>query len=210
VDEAGIDVESVQYVADVENEMVRTPAGRLAAPVPLTEVIGEGVRPFHRTPPAEPSPRWVGVFLGICAVLFVPYIVQLAFQLPAHQDTSHYRAAWVGLDVMELLALAATAWFAWTRSTWIAISAAMATALLLADAWFDVVSADSMSDRVLALVEAALIELPMAAFCLWIARHAEVVADRATRLLLRRSAQQARLLSDLTDRMRSVAGRSPR
>jgi hypothetical protein len=190
-------VESAQHVHELAEELERMPAGRLAAAVPLTAIIGEGIKPFHRNANSEPSPRWVGIFLGVCAVLFVPYIVQLGLQLPARVRTDHYRAAWVGLDVMELLALGATAWFAWTRSTWIAISAAMATAFLVTDAWFDTVTAHSMNDRVLAIVEAVLVELPMAAFCLWIARHAEVVADRATRLLLRRSARQARRIQEL-------------
>ncbi len=198
-------LETEQYVEDVadaqrapvEDLMIRTPAGRLAAQIPLTAIVGEGIRPFHRTRNSEPSPRWVAIFLGVCAVLFVPYIVQLAMQLPARVRTDHYRAAWVGLDVFELLSLGATAWFAWTRSTWVAISAAMATAFLITDAWFDTVTAHSTSDRVLALVEAVVVELPMAVFCLWIARHAEVVADRATRLLLRRSARQARRIQEL-------------
>lgn len=175
-----------------EVQLMRTPAGRLVPLIPLDEPIDADARPFRRSAGAEPSPRWVGVFLAVCAVLFVPYILALAFTLPVRD-----RVAWVGLDVMELAAIAATAWFAWTRSTWITVSAAVAATLVVTDAWFDVITARSGIHRVVAIAEAIVLELPFAAFCLWIARHAEVVADRATRLLLRRSARQAERLRQL-------------
>lgn len=175
-----------------QDALIRTPAGRLVPSIPLDEPIGVGTRPFRRPEAAEPSPRWVGAFLAVCAVLFVPYILALTFTVPVRD-----RAAWVGLDVMELLAIALTAWFAWSRSTWVVISSSVAATLVVTDAWFDIVTSHSGMRRVLAIVEAVVLELPFAAFCLWIARHAEVVADRATRLLLRRSAGQAERLRQL-------------
>ncbi len=201
---AAPDAEEVSYLTDVaaevaDEELIRSPSGRLVPDVPLDRALGALTRPHRRPRNAEPAPRWVGVLLGVLAVLFVPYIVQLALELPDRAQAVHYAAAWVGLDVMELLALAATAWFAWTRSTWVAMAATSAATLIVCDAWFDTVTA--RGDRfVAALGEALLVELPMAAFCLWIARHAEVVADRATRQLLRRSARQAERIQDLTER----------
>lgn len=184
----------VDDVADAEQLHVPTPSGRMAAPIPLTAPIPFLRRPFRRTRNNEPAPRWVGVFLGVCAVLFVPYIVVLAFTLPSHARAAHYDAAWVGLDVFELVALGATAWCAWTRSTWISLTSTAAATLLLCDAWFDVVTSEGGRRRLLALLSAVIVELPFAAFCLWIARHAELVHERATIMLLRRSARQAERL----------------
>ena len=193
--------EVVSHLADVADEtaapgLIRSPSGRMVPEVPLDRPLGPWLRPFRRPQNAEPAPRWIGLFLGALAVLFVPYIVVLAYNLPDRTHVQHYAAAWVGLDVMELLALAVTAWFAWTRSTWIAMSATCAATLIVCDAWFDAVTARG-DQVVVSVLEAVFIELPMAGFCLWIARHAEVVADRATRLLLRRSTRQAEVVADL-------------
>ncbi len=136
-------------------------------------------RPFRRGAEDEPAPRWIAVLFAVGSVLFVPYIVTLALTLPPHARAAHYDAAWVGLDVFELVALVSTAWFVWTRSTWVALTAMSAATLLLCDAWFDVVTARPGAHRALAVASAALVELPLAAVCTWIARHAEVVHERA-------------------------------
>ncbi|HEY5335109.1 MAG TPA: hypothetical protein VIJ71_03700, partial [Mycobacteriales bacterium] len=91
-------------------------------------------------------------------------------------------------------ALAATAWCAWARSTWIALTATAAATLLVCDAWFDVVTSENGRHRMLAVAAAVVFELPLAAFCVWIARHAELVHERATIMLLRRSTRQAERL----------------
>lgn len=133
------------------------------------------------TPPAEPAPRWLGLALAVGCVLFVPYIAALAYSLPDHARAAHYDAAWVGLDVFELAALVATAWLIWVRSAWVALTATAAATLLLCDAWFDVVTTHGTRRVVIAVVSAVLVELPLAALCVWIARHAEVVLERAAR-----------------------------
>lgn len=152
----------------------------LAGPAPDTEPSPTG--------PAEPSPRWLGAVLGAGCVLFVPYIAVLASNLPDHARAAHYDAAWVGLDVFELVALVTTAWLIWTRSAWVALPATAAATLLLCDAWFDVVTAYGARHVTVAVISAVLVELPLAALCVWIARHAEVVRERATRTPPRREA----------------------
>ena len=49
----------------------------------------------------------------------------------------HYDAAWAGFDVMLLVALASAGYFALRRSRYLVTGAA---ALLVVDAWFDVVT----------------------------------------------------------------------
>jgi hypothetical protein len=41
------------------------------------------------------------------------------------------------------------------------------------DAWFDVLTASSRSELLIAIVEAAVVELPIAVFCLLLARSVE-------------------------------------
>jgi hypothetical protein len=49
----------------------------------------------------------------------------------------------------------------------------MAATLLFVDAWFDVLTASSRSELGIAIVEAAVVELPIAVFCLLLARSVE-------------------------------------
>src|SRR5439155_16479149 len=63
--------------------------------------------------------------------------------------------------------LAITAYGLWVRRSWVNVPAAAAGTLLLADAWFDVVL--STSEVWVAVAQAALAEVPLAALCYWIA-----------------------------------------
>jgi hypothetical protein len=44
-------------------------------------------------------PRWFGLAVAAGAVLFLPWIVYLAIELPTRVRTSHYDLMWVGFDV---------------------------------------------------------------------------------------------------------------
>jgi hypothetical protein len=67
------------------------------------------------------------------------------------------------------------------RAAWSQGVAAAAAALLVCDAWFDVLSSTTGRELVASLALAALVELPVAAACILVSRHAEVAADRARR-----------------------------
>jgi hypothetical protein len=56
------------------------------------------------------------------------------------------------------------------------IFASIAGTLLLCDAWFDTLTSQPGSELAWAAVEALIAELPLAAFCFWIAFDAEAVA----------------------------------
>ncbi len=89
-----------------------------------------------------------------------------------------YDLAWVGFDVFELIALAATGYLALRRSRYLALASASAATLLVVDAWFDVVTAPR--HRLLeAVVLAVVIELPLAGVCAWLSYHTERLADRS-------------------------------
>jgi hypothetical protein len=57
---------------------------------------------------------------------------------------------------------------AWRRSPWLEGAATAAATLLFVDAWFDVLTASSRNELVIAIVEAAVVELPIAVFCLFL------------------------------------------
>ncbi len=96
--------------------------------------------------------------------------------LPAYQRSAHYRDAWVGYDVAELVALIGVGITAMRGSRLLLHEfALLAGVLLTVDAWFDVMTAPRGFDVQAAFADAFLVELPLAALCLWVSRHADAV-----------------------------------
>jgi hypothetical protein len=125
--------------------------------------------------------RWVAPTFIVCSLVLIPWIVYLGLSLPTRQVSSHYDAAWVGFDVFELIALAATGFLALRRSRFLALPAAAAATLLVVDAWFDVLTSPGhqMLESVLIAV---FIELPLACVCGWLSYHTERLMDRSVHL----------------------------
>jgi hypothetical protein len=159
--------------------------------LPLDEPLQSPPGRYRRPDVVRPAPGWTGPLFAILAVLLIPWIVYLGLALPERATSAHWDVAWVGFDAMEFFALAATAWCAYRRSTWVVPAATAAAVLLVVDAWFDVTTANGGWNLVQAIVLGIVIELPLAALSLWIARHAEQVNDATTRWLLERSSRQA-------------------
>ena len=123
-------------------------------------------------PPAEIVLRWAGWGLLFVAALLLPWIVVLGITLPTTVSARHWSLAWIGLDVMEIAALAVTGWLVLRRDIRVTIAAGAAVAFLCADAWFDIATAQPSWDFMQATVLAALVELPLAAICCAIALSA--------------------------------------
>ncbi len=130
--------------------------------------------------------RWAGPVFVLCSLVLVPWIVYLGLTLPARQLSHHYGSAWVGFDVMELVALSATGLFAIRHSRYLALTSAAAATLLIVDAWFDVLTSNR-HQLPQAIVSAVLIELPLAAVCGWLSYHTETLADQRINVLLARN-----------------------
>jgi hypothetical protein len=81
----------------------------------------------------------------------------------------NWSLAWVGLDLAEAVAALLTAVLLTRGSPRAALPAVAGAALLLVDAWFDVCTSPPGLDRLLAVGEAALVELPLAAAAIWLA-----------------------------------------
>ena len=107
------------------------------------------------------------------AIALVPWTLWLTWSLPAQHVARHWRLAWVGYDLALALLLLATGVAGIRRSPQIVVAAAAAGTLLVADAWFDVVTAARGGELVESVLEAVFAEIPLALVCLWIAYDAE-------------------------------------
>lgn len=121
---------------------------------------------------------WVGRFYLIAAVLLVPWVAYLVVVLPTHQLTVHYDLARVGFDGALAVLLLVTGILVVRRQAAVVLAAAATAALLLADAWFDIVTSAQGGPRVMALVLAAAVEVPLAGLSV-------IVAARVLRRLAR-------------------------
>ncbi|HEX6499816.1 MAG TPA: hypothetical protein VF054_12395 [Micromonosporaceae bacterium] len=144
--------------------------------------------PVDRALRIKVVPRWVAPTFVVLALLTVPWIAYLAMTLPARTTTVHYRGAWVGFDIGLVVLLGLTAYLAWRGSRRLEIVASATATTLAIDAWFDV-STTPMPDLVASVLLAVLVELPLAAICLWIALHTDALEERRMRQLARRAAR---------------------
>ena len=104
----------------------------------------------------------VGLFL-------LPWSVLLGLALPAAEFVPNWSLAWMGLDGAEAVAALATAVLLYRGRPRACLPAMAGAALLFADAWFDVCTSAAGAMRWLAVGEAVLVELPLAAAAIWLA-----------------------------------------
>ena len=113
--------------------------------------------------------RTAALFFVLGAGL-VPWTLLLADKLPSRKIAHHWDLAWVGLDVALAVILVATGFAVLRQSPARRSLAAAAGTLVLADAWFDVVTASTTHERWLAVTLAVLVEIPLAVLCFVLAR----------------------------------------
>ncbi len=121
---------------------------------------------------------WAIALLGAAALVLVPWSVALTANLPAHHVARHWDVAWAGFDAGIAVALLATVAAAVRRSAWLAVIAGGAAAMLLCDAWFDVVTSSDQLDLWLAVAAAVFVELPLAGVCVLVAHSSLSSRDR--------------------------------
>jgi hypothetical protein len=107
--------------------------------------------------------RRVGILFSVIACLaLVAWIIVLVLTLHRSFHTHYWRGAWVGFDLIEFFAFAATGWAFW-RGRQIVIAFLLITATLLCcDAWFDVILDSGTPDIWGSVASAVFIELPLA------------------------------------------------
>ncbi|WP_327004030.1 hypothetical protein OHA72_54780 [Dactylosporangium sp. NBC_01737] len=121
---------------------------------------------------AEHARRRFVVVVATASLLMIPWVAALAWTLPPRYLAGHWRATWVGFDLVLAAALALTAWAAVRRRQVVVLTAVLSAALLACDAWFDLMTAAG-PDRWVSLGTALLIELPLAGWLFYTA-HALV------------------------------------
>ncbi|GAA2881281.1 hypothetical protein Acy02nite_16950 [Actinoplanes cyaneus] len=136
--------------------------------------------------PRRPAPAWVAPVLALLGVATIPWTVYLSLTLPQRMEIGNYRTAWVGFDVLLVLGLLATAYTAWRGRQRVGLFAASTATLLVVDAWFDV-TLSNRAGLTTAVVSAAVIEIPLALLCGWIALHADRLAEHRLRRLARQA-----------------------
>ena len=107
----------------------------------------------------------------IVAVGLIVWTVFLALSLPKENLEHHYRLTWTGFDLIEVLAIYLTAHLAFRLDARVVFPATVVATLLVADAWFDVTTSTTAADATQALILALLVELPAAAFSLYVAHR---------------------------------------
>ena len=117
--------------------------------------------------------KWDAALVAIvgCCIVLAVWIGLLAVTLPPHYRAGGWRGAWVGFDVAELIAFAATGWAAWRRRQLLILSLIVLATLLLCDAWFDVMLDAHTAGFPTSLASALLVELPLALLAIVFARR---------------------------------------
>ena len=123
-------------------------------------------------------PWWAGPLFLFLAVALVPWIIYLALTLPSHTESSHYRTAWVGFDVLLVLALGRTAWLAIQGRRQMEFTAAVSATLLVVDAWFDIMTSKAGAPQMEAIFLAVFVELPAAFLALYLSQRVGRVVDK--------------------------------
>jgi hypothetical protein len=125
---------------------------------------------------------WVVIVFAVIGIGLLPWTLWLSQSLQPRHFTNRWDLAWSGFDSALAIVFLATAIAAYRRSLWTGTLAASLGTLLVTDAWFDVVL-DSHGDAQRSAITLALVaELPMAAFCFWIAYRSERFLAKALHL----------------------------
>ncbi|WNM32507.1 hypothetical protein RKE30_19850 [Streptomyces sp. Li-HN-5-11] len=120
-----------------------------------------------RQAPAEHvvSPRLALFFIAAAAVL-IPWTVLLFATLPTRQQAARWDIAWGGFDALLILTFTGVAVRILRLSVKTVVVTSVAAALLVVDAWFDIMTAPTGNALTEALVMAGLVELPIAVLCI--------------------------------------------
>jgi hypothetical protein len=157
---------------------------------------------------AIPLPRWLAPLAICCVVGMLPWIVYLSLTIPQRSRAQHYDIAWIGFDCAMWLVLVSLAYVALRRHPATGPVAAVASTMLVVDAWFDITTSSDRGQFLLALLLACVAELPLAIICGWAAVNAERIRARAYRGLHTRWEDALHLLrTAAADRAPSVSPR---
>jgi hypothetical protein len=138
----------------------------------LVRMLARIELPHPSREPKQVRRRRLGliVMVVICVIL-AAWIAVLALTLRAHFRVTYWPAVWVGLDIAELAGFVATAWAAWRQRQILIVFLIITATLLLSDAWFDMALDYGSRGFVVSLLEAILVEIPLAVIMFAAARR---------------------------------------
>lgn len=85
-------------------------------------------------------PKWFIALYAVLAIVLIPWIFNLAVNLPTRHIARHWDALWVGFDFIIVIALSLTLLFAIKKQIWVTLSATSLATLFIVDAWFDILT----------------------------------------------------------------------
>lgn len=118
---------------------------------------------------AATVPTWIKWIYGIVGASLIPWIYYLQCTLPPQQLILNWRTMWVGFDIILFLLIALTLYFLHKKVRWASLTLMALGTLLLADAWFDVFTANGSSELMAASLAAIAAEIPLAILSMWFA-----------------------------------------
>lgn len=145
-----VDEEELRRMSPQERQRLRQMLATFDEPDPRPGLSGERRR------------RILLIIIVVCCLALAAWTGVLATSLPKFYRSGGWRGAWVGFDLAELAAFAATGWAAWRRRQILIICLVVLATLLCCDAWFDVALDVRTSGFYLSLLSALLVELPLA------------------------------------------------
>jgi len=149
----------------------------------------------HAEQPGLLLPWWLPTACLGFVIVLIPWIAWLFATLPQTELAAHWGLARAGYDLALAIVLAVSAVALLRRWPVAEVLVAVAAALLLRDAWFNVLTAKPGHSAV-ALGVAAGLELPLAGLCLWVAvlyaRAVEVAWPYVRSLRMEAARRQAR------------------
>ena len=111
-------------------------------------------------------PKWLPRLYGACAVALVPWIIYLYYSLPFRHPVLRWSLIWVGYDLVMMSVVLLVVYLARKRSARLNLALMSLATLLVADAWFDILTSNSGYETGIAVALAALCERPLAALSL--------------------------------------------
>lgn len=104
------------------------------------------------TPKKVNFPKWAIVTYLVMAISLVPWIFNLANNLPTRHLVGHWDAVWVGFDVLMLTVLAMTLYFAYKRLIWAALTGSILATLFIVDSWFDIMTSQPGREQRISII----------------------------------------------------------
>ena len=126
---------------------------------------------------------WTSRLLTVAAVVVIPWVALLTAQLHGGATRRSLGSSWIGLDLIEIVGLLVVGSMLRRRHRATSPVAAATAAVLILDAWFDLMSSTPRLAYVQSLLLAFLIEIPFAVLLICVASQTLAWAAPSDRVL---------------------------